>query len=70
MNNRTNCPYLHTSLAELFHQATQQVKQDQIISLNQGSLAKCFDCHNRERNYRIMLNLLTKYERLSRQAKL
>ena len=56
------CPRNHYSLTELFQQATIKIKQDyQTIYKDSETSRKCFDCHNRERNYQILLNLLERY---------
>lgn len=56
------CQLNHYSFSELFHQATQKIKQDyRVIYKDSETSRKCFDCHNRERNYQIMLNLLERY---------
>jgi hypothetical protein len=56
------CPRNHYSLADLFQQATIKIKQDyQAIYKDSETAHKCFDCHNRERNYQILLNLLERY---------
>jgi len=59
------CPLNHYSFKELFKQVTEQVRKDfqTIYSQYPETARKCFDCHNRERNYQIMLNLLNSYER-------
>ena len=55
-------PRHHYSLIDLFQQATIKIKQDyQTIYKDSETARKCFDCHNRERNYQILLNLLERY---------
>lgn len=66
----TNCLLNHYSFKELFKEVTEQVKKDyQNIYSKYPDAKKCFDCHNRERNYQIMLRLLSykgvKYEMLA-----
>ena len=57
-----SCSLNHHSLTELFQQATIKIKQDyQTIYKDSETSRKCFDCHNRERNYQILLNLLERY---------
>jgi hypothetical protein len=59
------CSLAHYSFKELFKQVTEQVRKDfqTIYSQYPETARKCFDCHNRERNYQIMFNLLNSYER-------
>lgn len=59
------CSLAHYSFKELFKEVTEQVKRDyqNIYQKYPETARKCFDCHNRERNYQIMLNLLNSYER-------
>jgi len=63
-----NCPFNHHSLTDLFQQATTKIKQDyKLIYKDSETSRKCFNCHNLERNYQIMLNLLEKYWKLSKK---
>jgi hypothetical protein len=60
--NLPKCLLNHHSLAELFKQATLKIKQDyQAIYKDSDAARKCFNCHNLERNYQILLNLLERY---------
>ena len=59
------CSLNHYPFSQLFKEVTEQVKRDyqQIYQKYPDTARKCFDCHNRERNYQIMLKLLNSYER-------
>ena len=59
------CSLNHYSFKELFKEVTEQVRKDYqtIYQKYPDAARKCFDCHNRERNYQIMLKLLNSYER-------
>jgi len=62
VNVNNSCSLNHHSLTDLFQQATIKIKQDyQAIYKDSETALKCFDCHNRERNYQILLSLLEKY---------
>ena len=63
------CLLNHHSFTELFQQATTKIKQDyQLIYQDPEASRKCFDCHNLQRNYQILLNLLEKYWKLSKKG--
>jgi len=69
VNMNNSCQLNHTTLAELFRQATEKIRQDyRAIYQDPEASRKCFDCHNRERNYQIMLNLLERYWKLSQKG--
>ncbi|RHZ37206.1 hypothetical protein [endosymbiont GvMRE of Glomus versiforme] len=61
--NNQSCLLNHITFAELFQQLTEKVKKDyqEIYQKRPETARKCFDCHNYERNYQIMTNLLEKY---------
>ncbi|RHZ35779.1 hypothetical protein [endosymbiont GvMRE of Glomus versiforme] len=56
MMTNKECQLNHYSLTELWQQATEQIKADYLPNKS----LKCFDCHNYERNYKIMTSLLEK----------
>jgi hypothetical protein len=66
-----SCSLNHYSFNQLFKETSEKVKKDfqTIYTKYPDTLKKCFDCHNRERNYQIMLRLLNDYERKSKYEK-
>ncbi len=55
------CPLNHHSLAELFKQASEQVKSAWIEIKSQGGTEQCSNCHHSQSNHQLALNLLEKY---------